>query len=326
MNFRKFIVSVLTAASLASLLTTAGCGKDAGKDKNQETATDAPAATDSLVNTEKEDFSNKVKVILMAGQSNMAGATYNPTKYDVGEDTYKKYRKGFENIQIMFSSGVRGMPENQWNTSRTVFQKVKPGQGAASMKNLFGPELGLAEYLTEKYPDEKFYLVKHALGGALIDDYLGQTDPNLDCYSQLKKQFDYAITEIKEETDKEIVIVAICWMQGESEGGTLASANLYKDKSLTLINKFRNDYKDYAPAGGIAWIDAGISDSSLWPAHETINNAKQEIAAGNDKNYYIDTIGAQLGLGPDNAHYDVPGAIKLGRLFGEKVEEVITKG
>ena len=135
MNFRKFIVSVLTAASLASLLTTAGCGKD----KNQETATDAPAATDSLVNTEteKEDFSNKVKVILMAGQSNMAGATYNPTKYDVGEDTYKKYRKGFENIQIMFSSGVRGMPENQWHTSRTVFQKVKPGQGAASMKNLF---------------------------------------------------------------------------------------------------------------------------------------------------------------------------------------------
>ena len=318
MKLRKLIAVFLTVLTLSSFLVISGC-----EDKNENTDVDA-AATDSLTGNEKEDYSDKAKVILLIGQSNMAGATMNPTARNVDKEKMKEYRAGYENIKLMFSSGIRGTAENTWNTSNGVFVKTGLSQGAT--KSQFGPELGLADYLNEQYPGEEIYLVKHALGGAQIDDYLGNANPDLDCYSHIKKQFDFAVNEIKKVTDKEIVIVAICWMQGESESGQEAAANTYKAREEKLINNFRTDYKDYAPAGGIAWISAGISDSTLWPLHKTINNAKKEIGDANDKNYFIDTIGAGLIVGADNAHYEPASVIKLGRLFGEKVQEVITKG
>ena len=318
MKLKRFIAVFLTVLTLSSFLVISGC-----EDKNGNTDVDA-AATDSLTGNEKEDYSDKAKVILLIGQSNMAGATLNPTARNVGKDKQKEYRAGYENIKLMYSSGIRGNAEDTWNTSNGVFVKTGLSQGAT--KSQFGPELGLAEYLNEQYPGEEFYLVKHALGGAQIDDYLGRANPDLDCYSHIKKQFDFAVNEIKNITDKEIVIVAVCWMQGESESAQSAAANAYKEREEKLINNFRTDYKEYAPKGGIAWISAGISDSTLWPLHKTINNAKKEISDANDKNYFIDTIGAGLVVGSDNAHYDPVSEIKLGRLFGEKVQEVITKG
>jgi hypothetical protein len=321
MKLRKIIATFFTALTLSSFLVTGGCEDKKDDTKNPD---GDKTASDSLTGDAKEDYSNKAKVILLVGQSNMAGATFNPTARAVGKEKMKEYKTGYENVKIMFSSGIRGTAENTWNTSGGVFKNTGLSQGATMSQ--FGPELGLAEYLNEQYPGEEFYLVKHALGGAQIDDYLGRANPDLDCYSHIKKQFDLAVNEIKKTTDKEIVVVAICWMQGESESAQEAAANTYKERTEKLIKNFRTDYKDYAPAGGISWIDAGISDSSLWPLHKTINNAKKEISDANDKNYFIDTIGAGLVVGADNAHYDPVSVIKLGRLFGEKVQEVITKG
>ncbi len=307
--FKRFLLSLLSFTIVLSCGFAVSCDNKKPAENNVSAPTEEP----------KQDYTNVAKVIIMAGQSNMSGATPVPP-HESGDPN--NYRQSFENIKIMYSTGDYGAKENLWNSSKSRLRKVRMGQG--SNGNGFGPEFGLAQYLTEQYPEEEFYLVKHALGGAPIDHYLNSSsETHLNGFAATRKEFDAAVAEIKTLTQKEVKVVAICWMQGETESGTSQTASTYGDKLEQLVTRFREEYKDYAPCDGIAFIDAYISDSSMWPFHEAINEAKLEFSQTSSDNFYIDTIGAGLTLGPDNAHYDTKSQVMLGRLFGEKIKYVI---
>lgn len=334
MNLKKLTTLTLSTIMILStaLFAFTGCEKN---ESGAENATpEASAVTTEIPEKEvaKENWNETAKIIILSGQSNMAGASYKAYLRN-NESLDKEEKKqligaGFPNIQIMFSTSSADAPEDQWHTSNGRFVKVVAGQGAASTKTHFGPELGLADYLDEKYPGEKFYIVKHALGGSFIDEYLGSPLPDrCDSYAALTKIMDLAIPAVEADSGLKAEVVAFCWMQGESDAFHENYANFYAGKLDRLVTKIRTDYAEYAPERGIAFIDATINNSGIWPCHETVNNAKIQYQTNSKLNYLIYTNEAGLTCAnepegtPDTAHYDSMSQLKLGHLFGEKLSE-----
>lgn len=318
MKLRKLLSAVIAATVLLSCAAFEGCEKGT----ESETPTVAPIA--------QENSDDIAKIIIIAGQSNMAGASYHQyLKNNISDERYAALVQGYENIQIMFNSGAIDAPSHEWHTSKLKFTKVKAGQGAPTDGQAFGPELGIAEYLSEQYPDEKFYIVKQALGGAYIDEFLN-SDGRADCWGILTDMMDKALEQVAAETKLEVQVAAVCWMQGESDGFTELGAEVYGLSLEELVTRIRNQYKDYAPERGIAFIDATINDDeSIIAAHAGVNAAKEEFMSMSELNYLVYTNEAGLTCekeppeNPDLYHYDSESQLKLGRLFGEKIAEAL---
>ena len=115
-------------------------------------------------------------------------------------------------------------------------------------------------------------------------------------------------------------IVAMCWMQGESDAFGKTSKK-YFENTKKFVSSIRQEF------GNIKWIDAGISDCYYWKEYKTINECKLMFSTLADNNYYIDTIAENLTYNlepqdsPDLAHYDVLSQIKLGHLFAKAVTD-----
>ena len=146
-------------AAVAATLTTAGnvehwrcasCGKTFdGEDCKNEINAAIPKIA---------------KVILLAGQSNMVGHS---VVGNIDSSLLEKYKKGFDNVKILLSCN----PNQTKPVSSDDFVTVRAGMGklAENGYEYFGPELGLAEYLSENYPDETFYLIKDASGATTLN-------------------------------------------------------------------------------------------------------------------------------------------------------------
>ena len=91
---------------------------------------------------------NEVQVVLLAGQSNMAGAG----NYDDLEDAIKKRIDKVADRVFVSQSNIAQTPLSYYNN--------KPSRKYAFTKR-FGPELILGLTLAEKYPKKEFLLIKH---------------------------------------------------------------------------------------------------------------------------------------------------------------------
>ena len=124
-------------------------------------------------------------------------------------------------------------------------------------------------------------------------------------------------------------VVAICWLQGESEANMGEKfVSTYKARQTKLIENFRRDYAQFAPSNGIAFVDATIADTvypgskkHVWAEYEKINAAKNEIAVADDRTFIIDVNANDIVCTgePDYYHYNPASMIKLGNLMGEAV-------
>ena len=109
----------------------------------------------------------KAKVILLSGQSNAVGVghiKYMPKYFD--DETISTFRTGYEKVLIHYISH---------DIENVGFEPVKVNQ-AEKNKDTLGPEVGIAKKLTEKYPDEQFFIIKCAFGGS--DMNMGWRSPS----------------------------------------------------------------------------------------------------------------------------------------------------
>ena len=115
-------------------------------------------------------------------------------------------------------------------------------------------------------------------------------------------------------------------MQGETDSGGGIETENYEANTRGLIESFREEFKDYAKTK-IAFIDAAISEKSIWSAQERINQAKQNVASEKEENYYIETRANGLDLnvgdeehgGGDIYHYNIDSMVKLGNAFADVI-------
>lgn len=275
----------------------------------------------------------KAKVIVLAGQSNAVGVGF--VKYlseHFDTDKVNRILGGYENVLIHYVSH---------DIKSDGF--VKTGINCTERsKDTLGPEVGIADLLTSKYPNEQIYIIKCAFGGtSLVYDWISPesgvpyiaekeadakyavNDPRYRfegwCYNSYIKALEDGFSRLA-AMDLEPEVIAFCWMQGEGDAEMGIPCERYVDmydKMLLDMNKRFAPYFD-----GCKYIEAGISER--WPNYEALNQAKKEYAEKNG-HIYIDTIAAQLTTlnepheEPDTAHYDVNCTVRLGELFAENI-------
>ena len=282
----------------------------------------------------------QAKVILLIGQSNAVGVGY--TKYlpkHFDEKTVKKFHEGYENVQINYYS--HGIKSNGF-VKTTV-------RCTEADKDTCGPELGIAKKLTKKYPNEGFFIVKCAFGGAtLFNDWLSPSNglpygasaraaeyPDIVCALNQGKhptagwcynEFVVLLRDslaLLEKQGYQPQICALFWMQGESDSYSTELVEKYIARYDNLLKDFKNEFSSWV--SNCVYVDAGISEN--WLYYKELNAKKREYAQR--KGYvYLDTVGAGLTTShepsenPDRAHYDLDCVIKLGEMFADQIDVI----
>ena len=280
----------------------------------------------------------KAEIIVLAGQSNAVGCSYvEYLEKHIDADRMRKLREGFDNIKInYYSHDVKseGFVKTTFNCS-------------VSDEDTFGPEVGIAEALDEKYPGREFFIVKLAFGGVtLYNDFIspsgngrydrtsyadqkedaakalmaGETFRPGWCYNELIKIVSESIKTLKSDGYSP-EIKAFCWMQGESDANLEEATAEYAHNCPALHDDFKARFASYA--GGCVFADAGIS--TVWERYERMNEIKRAYAEDHADCRFIDTIAAGLSTmnepygQPDIGHYDAESMLILGRLFAEAI-------
>ena len=262
----------------------------------------------------------KINVILLSGQSNSSGATrVEYLKNNCSDKQFSVYEKGFPNVKINY------FVDDGTNQSNGF---VNVGLDMGCREGFFGPEVGIAEKVSEELPNEELLIIKYSYSGTCLQTkWLEGTNKKGELYYALVKfvneSMDYLVSKKYDP-----VIQGMVWMQGEADAyGDTAST--YGKALKYFVKSIRNEFKNYIDKEGMAFIDGGISDSSLWEEYEEVNKQKREFANENENNIYVDTIKAGLTYNfepyesPDIAHYDSLSMIQLGHLFGEEIIKIL---
>ncbi|MBR2442207.1 MAG: hypothetical protein IKB20_04000 [Clostridia bacterium] len=297
---KKSIFSILCAAVLAFTCLLGGCKS------NFE-------VKDTLANGKGE----KVKVILLAGQSNASGCSQDAyLQQKTSPEKYAEYQAGYDNIYINYY--VSGANESK------AFVKCGAKQG--ELNGHFGPELGMAEKLNALYPNEKFFIIKYAWGGTdLFQQWLSPSSDGKtgDLYNAFIEYVKVSMRYLRRK-NYDAEIVGMCWMQGESDSFSVEHGTQYEVHLTNFINDMRKDLAKYGRE--IPFVDAYIADNPIyWVYCDLVNESKRKVNETVSRTALVDTIAQGLTCSeepadnPDLAHYDSLSQLKLGNLFIEEL-------
>lgn len=281
--------------------------------------------TEFMVEDTLPRSNEKVKVVLLAGQSNATG--YSKLVHlieKLAPNKLKKLEVGFNNVYINYFNN------NGKSSSHNRFEKVRFGQGADPLS--FGPELGIASALSLKYPDQKIFIIKYTWGGTTLNKHWLSPSSNGKTGNLYTAFINFARTSLDYLINKgyDISLDATCWMQGESDGDSTEFYK-YEDNLKNFIDDVRKDLSKYPSQKGLYFIDAGISNSPQWKAYKQINEAKKKVSELSPLNVFIDTISNDLSFNTepqpivDIWHYDALSELKLGILFAKEIISIYEK-
>ena len=262
----------------------------------------------------------KAHVILLSGQSNAAGGTnYGSLGSFYSAEQVARYNQGYDNV-LVYASCSDTNPTPFINDTNG-FVPCKLGMG--SNQYTFGPEVGLADYLSRAYPDETFYIIKAAMSGSSVKDHWGTRGA---AYKHFDNHVETALETLK-EMGKDPEIFAFVWLQGESDSIIMSS---YTKKYMTgfndVVDRIEEKYADYMAPGGMALVDGAICQQTTWSYAAVINLQKEMNAATSQNYYYVDTNAEKIDTfdeGADPMHYDSKDLIRLGEMFGETIEKIL---
>ncbi|MBQ7604603.1 MAG: hypothetical protein IJU75_06575 [Clostridia bacterium] len=317
----------MIAVLLAALCVLAVCACNQGSKPAGDTTDGVAATTEAQTAAPVTMPDNIAKVIIIAGQSNAVGYSYRHF-LDVNYlDQYSRERlaaadAGYPDVLMKYSNNPYDPAQD--TCGNEDFEAVHFGMGARNNDYKeewglpFGPEMGIAERLTEKYPGDKFYIVKCATSGANLSNRWNPMNKNL--YTQMVNFTSEALAGLKAQGLKP-EIICFCWMQGESD----AQENYVPSYTSTfnrLLKQFCEDLAEYMPPNGMSVADAGIR--AVWPNYEEMNAAKEKFANKSSKRYFFDTTWFIAGRDHyDRAHYDAYSMIQLGNAFGDCIVSAI---
>lgn len=281
-----------------------------------------------------EKIQEEISVIVLAGQSNMEGnswSQYISTSYGFNEEEVSRIQAGYKDITMSYRCFWNGNP-NGGTDSYGLFMPVKLGQANAVTK--FGPEIGIADYLTEQGLGGKVALIKYAVGASALDPSANEWGSpssgranNGKWYNNMLSLVSDGLETLEQDTGKKPVIKAMCWMQGETDAGNSKFRNNYLLNTTNFVTDLREEWEADSKAGGFTFIDAYISQ--YWSGYQQINEAKLEFNGLDDNSLLINTIEEGLEYdkqpvgGVDYYHYDAYSMYKLGRLFGEQIKTAL---
>ncbi|KXX66851.1 sialate O-acetylesterase [Flammeovirga sp. SJP92] len=261
--------------------------------------------------------SQKVYIVLLGGQSNMAGrgqfeelSSINKTRVD-NASKYVSIASGSKNIT---SLSFNSLTKRQSN---------------------FGPELFIGIQLHEQFPNREFLLIKEAQGGTSL---YGAWNPQwtmekaligeIDAKRQNMKLYSKHIQVIKdlleqlEAKGKEPVLMGMCWMQGEKDSRLEVTASEYGNNLKLFIQSYRQTLKEK----NLPFVFGQINcpPRSKFPkGTEVVRQQMSNIEKQIHHTYMIpttmDSTWQDFPKQDDNVHYNTKGQEKLGTAFGKSL-------
>lgn len=259
----------------------------------------------------------RVKVILLLGQSNASGSSIvSYLEKNSTEEDFARYSAGYPSVLINYCI------DDHNACSEGEFVKVDLTCGATD--GFFGPEVGLADGLSAAYPDETVLILKYTMSGYSLHHHWLNAGERGSIYNACLAFVTVHMAHLA-DLGYDARIGAVCWMQGESDT-TEFKAERYFDNQCAFVSYLREDLAPYAEEGGIYFVDAGISNGPYCePGYPTVNEAKRRFGELSELNRYFSTIDAGLTVvhepegDPDWGHYDALCELELGRIFAEHV-------
>ena len=270
--------------------------------------------------------SKEIHVVLLAGQSNMAGAG----NYDDLDDALKeRIRKVSDRVRV-----------SQSNTAQVPlsYYANKPSEKYNFTKR-FGPELFLGLTLAEANPNQEYLFIKEAKGGTAL---YGAWNPNwtLEKAQEIevgaeKQQWNLCEIHIKSiqqnleiltSKKKKYKIIGMAWMQGENDAMLKKAAKSYKNNLQKLVKKYRTTFNEPKMPFVLGQIN---SRYGVEGAAEIVRNQMEKFS-NSDKNAFLittttDTTWADFPKNSDNVHYNSEGQKRLGEAFAKAFFEINKK-
>ena len=257
----------------------------------------------------------KMKVFILAGQSNMVGWG---DSLKLSDD----HRNGNGRV-LMFENG-------KWQPLRPI-RKARKNQAKFGMTEFsFGPEVAFAHEMSKAWPDETIGIVKFAIGGTSIltwkpdwskedADRIGQGRLG-SLYKKLMAKVDQA------RNAREIEIVGFLWLQGGRDMKKVAVAKEYLDNLKSLVAAVRKDTSvtDLPFLCGSPRRTQDPDDISHivpkpiagpYPAVEFVLKAQWD--AQKEIPHARTVVLRDIRKHPMNVHYNTEGQLKVGKLFSQ---------
>ncbi|WP_166461138.1 sialate O-acetylesterase [Flavicella sediminum] len=269
---------------------------------------------------------NPIQVVLLAGQSNMAGGG----NYDALDISLQKRIEKIAGRVLLSENGNAAKPLS--------YRDSKPTEKRNFTKK-FGPELLVGLTLAEKYPNQEFLLIKRSQGGTAL---YGAWNPKWDAekakaiekgsFKQNLKLHALHLQDIEEnlnalkKQNRAFEIFGMVWMQGENDAILEVAAKNYRNNLRSLVRSYRTTLKSpempfvfgqinsrYGVEGGAALVRLNM----------------QKFANGD---YYsklvetsTDTTWTDFPKHLDNVHYNAEGLRRLGIAFANSFFEIQEK-
>ncbi len=288
-----------------------------------------------------------VSVILQAGQSNSVGYSY---AFHLRDDTeyktkYDELKAGVNNVFIRYDNApFADEATSREKRSNSTFEKVRFGLGRRGKNSAydgslcFGPEVGVASYLSDHHVNDDFYIIKSATGASTLFNrwytessfaYMGKTEYEANnLYVHFLKDIDDGMEELYARDDVYPEVVSLVWMQGENDG--LPTHEHYSYLWNNFVNDLENELKakGYLTPNGLGTVDGGIIPD-YWGNADSINGAKKAYADAHSKSYFVDVSDKTIfhtdkdADDKGRAHLDASSMMKLGIEMGKGVEKNI---
>ncbi|WP_439151225.1 sialate O-acetylesterase [Winogradskyella sp.] len=243
----------------------------------------------SIINKTQLDKTKFYDVVIMAGQSNMVGLG----------DLKELENDTLPNNIVYINHGT----DTEFNI----------------LTNTFGPEISLSQYLNKRFPNRNFILIKYAIGGSSIKDWVDIDGLNRDN----NQSTGHLLDELKSFTDDILNgynhrVCALLWSQGETDATSETLSRDYEAYFMQLISQTRSKFNN----NNLPIIYTELSAKAVKPnAKEILNTSLLRISKTIPHTYYTRTN--DLKLQSDSLHYSESALLKLGKRFGTILENVL---
>ncbi|MDG0967693.1 MAG: sialate O-acetylesterase [Flavobacteriaceae bacterium] len=282
----------------------------------------------SLTGISLGQSTQKTKVFLLAGQSNMDGRG---DASKLSEAEMKLLANASQKIHFIYKGTVgegnaiqyKGALDftNPWSFVKQKFR----------IEKCFGPELFFGVELVKNYPKQDYLFIKRSQGGTSL---YGAWNPN---WSFEKASFfneqnkpklyqdfiDLVDAELAELHPDSYEIVGMLWVQGETDSNTSngsVAANTYHLNLENLINSVRGHYD----IPDLPFLILGVGSKKVQKAMVQVSNKLTNVSYiersqdVNRSNYT--PIYTHKWNGKPVGHYNYEGMKKMGRLFFESYQ------
>ena len=226
--------------------------------------------------------SAKVRVYILAGQSNMMGKG----------KTYQlppAYKRQPRNVKFYYQGRLRQLAKYSH----------------------FGPEVSFAHNISRAFPHDTHVIIKHVATGSSIQQWL----PGTQLFNGMLRQRGFIKVghdSLDVEGVDSVKVDAVFWMQGESDARSRQNATRYEGSLKRFITGLRQ--KLNSPHSSFIMGEINPEDPAFSMV-EKVQQAQRNTQRSMANVMLVPTDG--LGKIHDHVHYDAKGQMELGKRFAK---------